>query len=43
MDAHNKKFLNEIYSGKIEMKDPYYADNTRLVQQPNDILRPKQE
>jgi hypothetical protein len=26
MDVNNKKYLEEIYSGKIKMKDPYYAD-----------------
>ena len=30
MDDNNKKYIEEIYSGKVKMKDPFYADEVHL-------------
>jgi hypothetical protein len=44
MDYNNKKFLEDIYHGKVHLKDPYYADQVALQQpQGRNILRPKKE
>ena len=41
MDDQNKKYLEEIYSGKVKINDPFYADEVGLEQQDNRTLKPK--
>ena len=41
MDDQNKKYLEEIYSGKVKINDPFYADEVSLEQQDNRTLKPK--
>lgn len=42
MDYNNKKFLEDIYHGKVQIKDPYYADQVILQQaQTHNTLKPK--
>jgi len=41
MDYNNKKYLGEIYQGKVQVKDPYYADEVRLEQREVHSLRPR--
>ena len=32
MSQNNKKYLNNLYEGKVKVKDPYYADEIKLEQ-----------
>ena len=42
MDYNNKKFLEDIYHGKVQIKDPYYADEVTLEQpHSHNTLKPK--
>jgi hypothetical protein len=42
MDYNNKKFLENIYQGKVQLNDPYYADQVTLEQpQAHNTLKPK--
>ncbi|CAM6000217.1 unnamed protein product [Sphagnum balticum] len=38
-DYNNKKYLENVYGGKIQLKDPYYADEVKLEQK--GALRPR--
>lgn len=41
MDTNNKKYLEDIYQGKVQINDPYYADEVKLQQNNINVLRPK--
>lgn len=41
MESNNKKYLEDIYGGKVKVKDPYYADEVTMEQREMHSLKPR--